>query len=110
MNICEYLCDVKIFRYTLCVKCHVILLCITYKSLHNLFYCKNYVVSNVVSSQILCFLNLCYYKSSIEFDSTGNVKFMYIQLFQNPCSVMYDPNPIHKHEAICLQISSGFVI
>ena len=42
-------------------------------------------------------------------DSTGNVKFMYIQLFQIPCSVMYDPNPIHKHEAICLQISSGFV-
>ena len=25
-------------------------------------------------------------------DSTGNVKFMYIQLFQNPCSVMYDTN------------------
>ena len=43
-------------------------------------------------------------------DSTGNVKFMYIQLFHNPCSDMYDPNPIHKHEAICLQISSGFVI
>jgi len=37
-----------------------------YKSLHNLFYCKNYVVSNVVSSQLLCFLNLCHYKSSIE--------------------------------------------
>ncbi len=31
------------------------LLCVMYKSLHNLFYCKNYVVSNVVSSQILCF-------------------------------------------------------
>ena len=43
-------------------------------------------------------------------DSTGNVKFMYIQLFQNPCSDMYDTKPIHKHEAICLQISSGFVI
>ena len=43
-------------------------------------------------------------------DSTGNVKFMYIQLFQNPCFDMYDTKPIHKHEAICLQISSGFVI
>jgi hypothetical protein len=46
----------------------------------------------------------------LSFDSTGNVKIMYIQLFQYPCFVMYDPNPIHKHEAICLQISSGFVI
>jgi hypothetical protein len=27
----------------------------------------------------------------LSFDSTGNVKFMYIQLFQNPCSVMYEP-------------------
>jgi len=35
---------------------------------------------------------------------------MYIQLFHNPCSDMYDTKPIHKHEAICLQISSGFVI
>jgi hypothetical protein len=46
----------------------------------------------------------------LSFDSTGNVKFMYIQLFRNPCSDMYDPNPIHKNEGICLQISSGFVI
>jgi hypothetical protein len=66
LNICEYLCDVKIFRYTLCVKCHVILLCVMYKVYIIYFYCKNYVVSNVVSSQLLCFLNLCHYKSSIE--------------------------------------------
>ncbi len=25
---------------------------------------------------------------------------MYIQLFQNPCSDMYETKPIHKHEAI----------
>ena len=67
LNICEYLCDIKIFRYTLCVKCHVILLCVMYKVYIIYFYCKNYVVSNVVSSHILCFLNLCHYKSSIEF-------------------------------------------
>ena len=63
--------------------CYIILLYVMYKSLHNLFYCKNYVVSNVVSSHILCFIKNCHYK--IQYwvsDSTGNVKFMYIQLFQ----------------------------
>jgi hypothetical protein len=57
-----------------------------YKSLHNLFYCKNYVVTNVVSSQILCFLNFMSLENPVLIsDSTGNVKFMYIQLFQCPC-------------------------
>ena len=81
-----------------------------YKNLHNLFYCKNYVVSNVVSSQLLCFKFYVIINPVLNSDSTGNVKFMCIQLFQNPCSVMYDTKPIHKHEAICLQISSRFVI
>ncbi len=54
-------------HYTLCVNCNVILLCVMYKSLHNLFYCKNYVVSNVVSSHIYVFKFYVIIKSSIEF-------------------------------------------
>jgi hypothetical protein len=81
-----------------------------YGNLHKKFYCKNYVVSNVVSSRLLCFKFYVIINPVLSSDSTSNVKFMYIQLFQNPCSDMYDTKPIHKHEAICLQISSGFVI
>ncbi len=37
-----------------------------YKNLHNLFYCKNYVVSNVVSSHIYVFKFYVIIKSGIE--------------------------------------------
>ena len=79
MNICV---DIFIFHCTLCVKLLYNFIMCYVKSLHNLFYCKNYVVSNVVSSQILCVLDLCYYKSSIEFNSTGNVNLCTFNCFE----------------------------
>ncbi len=63
VNICKIL-NVSCFCLYRVIKN---LLCVMYKSLHNLFYCKNYVVSNVVSSQILCFLIYVIIKPSIEF-------------------------------------------
>jgi hypothetical protein len=73
------------------------------KNLHIKFYCKNYVVSNVVSSHILCFIFYAIIKSSYEFGT--------LLVMQNLCTfncfnvhvlIFMTHKLTHKHDAYML--------